>query len=152
MTRIASKAPAIVQSLIALLLFAFLLFLALLTQSGIDPREDIGFARSLWLATRFMGIPILWSTSAAILMWKRSAAGFWLSGILDLLLVILAAVALCGDIQSLPKMNSAVGAHATMGDAAIHLLFMLFCATGLFLAIRSGRARVSQAVRNSIGA
>lgn len=124
---------ALLQSAMALLAWLVSWSMFLFLGPGIDfdkPGHQVTVAHRLSETILVMGLPVLWSTSAAILIWFRIAAAWWLCVLEDLAAVCLGIGFFIDDLSLIPDLRT----HpALYSDVAYHLCVLLLPATALCL-------------------
>ena len=124
---------ALLQSAMALLawLVSWAAFLFLGSDIDADkPGHQVTVAHRLGETVLVLGLPVLWSMAAAILMWLRVAAAWWLCVLGDLIVVCLGIGLFVDDLSNI----SVVRTHpALYSDVAYHLCVLLLPAAALCL-------------------
>ena len=124
---------ALLQSALALLAWLIFWAMFLFLGPGIDfdkPDHQVTVAHRLSETILVMGLPVLWSTSAAILIWFRKAAAWWLCVFEDLAAVCLGIGFFIGDLALIPDLRT----HpALYPDLVYHVCVLLLPATALCL-------------------
>lgn len=107
-----SKIPviaAVLQSVLAVGAWLLWGLVVYLLGPGIDfekPNHQVTLTARFQEATLTLGLPILWSTSAAILIWRRSALGWWLCLLGDSLVAMLSLAFAITDLQQLAQLKT----------------------------------------------
>lgn len=124
---------ALLQSTVALLawLVSWLVFLILGADIDADkPSHQVTVVHRLAETTLLMGLPVLWSTAAAVLIWFRVAAAWWLCVLGDINVVCFGIVAFMDDLSHISEIRT----HpARYPDVLYHVCALLLPATALCL-------------------
>lgn len=132
-----STVIALLQSAMALLAWLVFWSAFLFLGSDIDadkPGHQVTVAHRLAETILVLGLPVLWATVAAILMWLRAAAAWLLCVLGDLIVVCLGIGLFIDDLSQIPVLRT----HpALYPDVAYHLCFLLLPAAALCLLFSS---------------
>ena len=148
MRRVPPSRIAIVIALLqsAMALFAWLVFWSMFLFLGADvdadkPSHQVSLAHRLAETTLLMGLPVLWASAAALLIWFRAAVAWWLCVLEDITMVPLGIVAFMDDLSHI----SVIRTHpALYPDVVYHVCVLLLPAAALyFLFLPSMRANVT---------
>ena len=134
---------ALLQSAMALLawLVSWLMFFALGPRIDFDkPGHQVTIAHRLTETILVMGLPVLWATAAAVLIWFRATTGWWLCVLGDIALACVGLAFLIGDLSLIPDLRT----HpALYPDIVYHACIFLLPAVALCLLFsRSMRVHV----------
>ena len=128
---------ALLQSAMALLAWLVSWSVFLFLGSDIDadkPGHQVTVAHRLAETALVLGLPVLWSTAAAVLIWYRAAAAWWLCVLGDLIVVCFGIGLLIDDLSQIPVLRT----HpALYPDVAYHLCVLLLPAAALCLLFSS---------------
>jgi hypothetical protein len=100
---------ALLQSVLAILLWLVYWSVFLVLGPGIDfdkPSHQVTIAHRLAETTLILGVPVLWSTAAAALIWCRAAAAWWLCVLGDIAAVCVGITFLIGDLSLIPDLRT----------------------------------------------
>ena len=124
---------ALLQSALALLAWLVSWSAFLFLGSDIDadkPGHQVTVAHRLAETILVLGLPVLWATAAAVLIWFRAAAAWWLCVLGDLIVVCLGIGLFVDDLSQIPVLRT----HpALYSDVAYHLCVLLLPAAALCL-------------------
>jgi len=134
-TRRILLAIAILQSLLAIGFWLLWGVTFLSLGPGIDfdkPTHQVSVGARIEETTLILGLPILWSTAAAILIWRRTTLGWWFSMFGDLVLASFGLILVIPDvgqfsvIRKYPALYSDVLYHLAVLLIPIFILILLF--------------------------
>lgn len=98
---------------------------------GIDfdkPSHQVTVAHRLTETILVLGLPVFWATGAAVLIWFRAAAGWWLCVLGDLIVVCLGIRLFIDDLSQIPVLRTHPALYL---DVAYHLCVLLLPAAAL---------------------
>lgn len=132
--------PSRIATVIALLqtamaVFAWLISSLVFLLLGPDIDADkaghqVTVAQRLAETTLVMGLPVLWATAAAVLIWFRTAAAWWLCVLGDIAVSCVGLAFLIGDLSLIPDLRT----HpALYSDVVYHACVLLLPAAALCL-------------------
>jgi hypothetical protein len=124
---------AMLQSVLALIVWWVYWSLFLFLGPNIDgdkPGHQITIGHRLIEATLFLGLPVVWSTMAAILVWFRAKAAWWLCVLEDMAAVCVGIVFLSSDASRIPDLRKYPG---LIPDVVYHIAVLCLPAVALCL-------------------
>jgi len=100
---------------------------------GVDADKaghQVTVAQRLAVTTLILGLPVLWATAAAVLIWIRAAAAWWLCVLGDIAVVCIGLAFFIDDLSLIPDLRT----HpALYPDVVYHLCVLLLPAAALCL-------------------
>ncbi len=116
---------------------------------GIDfdkPNHQVTFGQRLAETLLLMGLPVLWSTLAAVFIWYRTEIGWWLSILGDLLVAMFGFMLAMDDLRNISRLRRY---PALYSDVAYHLALVLIPSVAIVILLSRSMRNYSSNFRKS---